>query len=285
MMGCRLRYLAVLAAAVLYYIGNGTWLSWMVLMVCLGLPWLSLLLSLPAILTVRIQPTGLPITRMGQEERLWILGSCKFPMPPFRGGIVLEKVFTGEKIRYSPAKGVDTCHCGGYIVRTEGVRAADYLGLFAFRVKAGGAFSLCIRPLPIPAEQVPPEDEAISFRPQPSGFSETQELRPYRPGDSLNRIHWKLSAKTGNLILREPVKPLQKPPVLTLTLSGTPEALDIMLGRLLAEGTELLARSIPFFLRPTTGLGTSTLLISTEAEFHRAIDALLLSPAVTVNDR
>ena len=35
------------------------------------------------------------------------------------------------------------------------------------------------------------------------GYSEEHELREYRPGDAGNSIHWKLSSKTDELIVRE----------------------------------------------------------------------------------
>ena len=42
------------------------------------------------------------------------------------------------------------------------------------------------------------------WKPKPGGgYSEEHELRPYRPGDPANSIHWKLSSKTGDLIVRE----------------------------------------------------------------------------------
>jgi hypothetical protein len=40
-----------------------------------------------------------------------------------------------------------------------------------------------------------------------------QELRPYRPGDSFSRVHWKQKAKTGRLTVREErILTLPKPP-------------------------------------------------------------------------
>ncbi|MBR2633811.1 MAG: DUF58 domain-containing protein, partial [Lentisphaeria bacterium] len=45
-----------------------------------------------------------------------------------------------------------------------------------------------------------------SGRPKPGGgYGENYEIRQYRPGDNLNQIHWKLSAKVGDLMLREPM--------------------------------------------------------------------------------
>ena len=39
------------------------------------------------------------------------------------------------------------------------------------------------------------------------GFAEDHDLRPYRPGDTANSIHWKLSSKLDEPIVREPLIP------------------------------------------------------------------------------
>lgn len=70
-------------------------------------------------------------------------------------------------------------------------------------------------------------------RPKPGGgFAEEHELRDYRPGDSLREVHWKLSAKTDTLMIREAQEPITGRALLTLDLYGTPEELDSTLSQL-----------------------------------------------------
>ena len=54
-------YLTVLLGAAAFYIASGEWISWLLLLLCLGLPWLSLLVSLGAIRRFRAEPAGLDI--------------------------------------------------------------------------------------------------------------------------------------------------------------------------------------------------------------------------------
>ena len=53
-----MEYLLLLTAAAVYYIASGEWISWILLLTVTGLPWLSLLLSLPAILSFQAAPAG-----------------------------------------------------------------------------------------------------------------------------------------------------------------------------------------------------------------------------------
>lgn len=272
------------------YIVSGEWLSWVLLTAVLMLPWLSLLLSLPALWDFRVSPTGVEILQMGEEAQLWLLGSCAVPMPPFRGHIRLRRCFTGEQWRYQAEKGLPTEHCGGLRVSVEKARVCDYMGLFTFPPRRREEKTILIRPAPVQVA-APSELEklmALRWRPKPGGgFSENHELRDYHPGDSMNGIHWKLSAKTGNLMVREPMEPEQGRMILTLDLAGSPEELDRKLGRLVWLGQYMLEQSLRFEIRALTGQGLLDLSVGDRRELDRAVDDLLcreLAPEGTVKE-
>ena len=67
MAGRRLEYLLLLIAAAVYYVASGEWISWILLLTVAGLPWLSLLLSLPAILGFQAAPAGAEVLEQGEE--------------------------------------------------------------------------------------------------------------------------------------------------------------------------------------------------------------------------
>lgn len=281
MWGKRIRYLAVLLFLGLYYAASGEWLSWLLLMCWLVLPFLSLAVSLPAILQLSVSPTGADAMEAGEQTQLWLLGAANLPLPPFQGDILLEHCFTGAMTRYRPEKGLRPLHCGGLRVRVERAAACDYLGLFAFRVRKTGSSLLTVRPksLPIPNAPMPEGITALRWKPKPGGgFSEHHELRDYRPGDSLTSVHWKLSAKTGNLVVREPMEAIQGALLLTMTLSGTPEELDRKLGRLLWMGHRLLEAGHRYHLQAVTGQGTLSFSVAKRKELLKALDALLVTP-------
>ena len=121
---------------------------------------------------------------------------------------------------------------------------------------------------------------AKSWRPKfGGGYAENHELRLYRPGDNLNQVHWKLTAKTGKWMLREPMEPQRGLVLLTMELRGTPEELDRKLGRLLWLGNHLLEKNISFRLRVLTGQGLEDREIASAQQLLEQLDALLCSPA------
>ena len=239
MVGRRLWYLAALFGCWVFYIAYGEWFSWLALVIVGGLPWLSLMISIPAMLSFRLSPDGADAVPMGTEAETWLLGSSAFPLPPFKGNIRLRSCITGQTQRYRAGSGLPTQHCGGIVVTVARARVCDYLGLFAFPVGKVTPKTILVRPKPLPIPAIPDLDRYIAraWKPKPGGFAENHELRLYRPGDSLNQVHWKLTAKTGKWMIRQPMEPQRGLVMLTMTLRGAPEALDRKFGRLLWLGS------------------------------------------------
>ena len=84
----------LLVGVLVYYVASGEWLSWMLLAAVAGLPWLSLVLSLPAIWSFQASPAGVEVLEQGEDAEIWLLGSCSRPMPPFKGFIRIQSCFT-----------------------------------------------------------------------------------------------------------------------------------------------------------------------------------------------
>lgn len=283
MAGKRLLYLTVLGGCFVFYIAYGQWLAWILLLTVLGLPWFSLLLSFPAIFRFRAAPSGPDSVHMGETAELWLMGSSRFPVPPFRGKLKLKNCITGKQWFYQESGDFPTDHCGGFAVTAESVRVCDYLGLFSFPVRRADPKFILIPPAPVTMGQ---EYQCIAgcFRPGSGGYTEDHELRFYRPGDRLNRIHWKLSARTGSLILREPVQPQPGLVVVTLNHRGTGVETDRKLGRLLWLGRYLLDQGIRFEIRVLTGDGVLAFSVSCEQDLQKTVDTLLCSRAAEAGD-
>lgn len=101
-------------------------------------------------------------------------------------------------------------HCGMAEIYIKRVLLRDYLRIFAIPVKVsaeGNCISLpVIYPVQASVESLPVSDEdGTAFSPYKSGDdpSEIFALREYREGDSNNRIHWKLSSRTDDFIVKE----------------------------------------------------------------------------------
>ena len=111
--------------------------------------------------------------------------------------------------------------------------------------------------------------------------SDIKEIREYRPGDRLQRIHWKLSAKTGKLIFREAMEPVRHRIVLTLDLCGDHQTLNRKLGRLLWLGNTLTEKQISFEIAALTGLGVQRWQVGSGEALSDAMTDLLGCPQAT----
>lgn len=271
MAGERLIYTTALGLCGLVYLVWGEWLLWILFSAVLGLPWISLILSIPAIAAFRTVPTGPKYLTQGEAGDLALLGCCTRPVPPFRGRLMLRQNFTGQSIRYRPEQGIPTDHCGCLRIRVEKARVCDYLGLFAFPVRTREEALVIIRPRSIPGPQW---EQPVSTFPG-DGIRGEQELRPYRPGDSLKAVHWKLSAKCGSLIFRETCVPQGELPQIRVDLAGTPEDLDRILGQLLWQGLVWLREDRAFSVSAHTGDGTVGFSVRSEGELYTGLDRLL----------
>ena len=158
---------------------------------------------------------------------------------------------------------------------------SDYLGLFRLPLRLRETRLVLVRPMAQLPAQLPDMSRYLCniTRPKPGGgYSENHELRQYRPGDNLQQIHWKLSAKTGELIIREPMEAQQNAALLTMELSGEPEVLDKKLGQLLGMSRYLAENGIKHRIFCYTGEGMVILSVSSEQEAVEAVDQLLQQP-------
>lgn len=276
----RFTYLMALVGCGFYYLTFGRWLSWIFLLGLLVLPVVSLALSVPAIWDLQLSTAGPEKLLVGEKGELLLMGSSNFPMPPFHGKIVLRDLRTGEKRPYREETGFVPDHCGGYAVEIEKGRVLDYLGLFVFPVRRKSAGRLLVRPKEVAMEDLPEAvvSPPLRWKPSIQRLGENHELRPYRPGDSLNTVHWKLSAKTGALTVRETMEPLKQTACLTMNLWGTQEELDDRMGKLLWLGKFLLEKGMQPIILVSTGSGPLRLEPEDEQQLRKAVDTILCAP-------
>ncbi len=273
-----LLYLAVVVCAVVFFWAYQQWMAWLILVAILCLPVAGLVLSLPAMAGMKLTVDGPGEIPMEGEDWLVLQTKCPWPTPPIRGKISVRRVTTGETWKLKDGSALPSQHCGMLLCRPEKAKVYDYLGLFFLRIRQIQALPVIVRPDPIAVNCLPELERYLSnaWRPKPGGgFAENHELRLYRPGDSLNQVHWKLSSKTGKYIIREAMVPRSNKLLLTMVLRGTPEELDRKFGRLLWLSRELLQRELSHELWVLTGSGLLTLPVAAEEELETAMGTLL----------
>ncbi len=277
----RIVYFTALAGCVLFYWANRAWLSGLMLAAAVFLPWLSLLLSLPSMLSCKIKLQCADHVIVGTPLKAACSVQCRFPVALISGRMRLLVPATGTKKRIKPGALLPTAHCGAFRLQCHHLWISDYLGLFRLPVLLRENRLILVRPAAIEPGELPDMSRYLCNITRPKaggGYSENHELRLYRPGDNLQQIHWKLSAKTGSLIIREPMEAQQDAAVLTMVLSGQPEVLDRKLGQLLGMSSLLVSNGIRHRIFCYTGQGMSIHSVSNEQEALNAIDALLPMP-------
>ena len=278
MPGRRCWYLVTLAGCFVFYLCYQEWFSWVLLLLLLIAPAASLVLSWYAMVTFFIRVEGPDRVNMGQAREVALMGGSEWPVPPFRGGLRMEHTLTGQVRCSRFDRLLPTDHCGTILVEPEKTYVFDYLGLFRFRVRNTAPLRITVMPKPVKLSGIPDVDRflARAWRPKPGGgYAENHELRLYRPGDSISQIHWKLTAKTGKPIIREPMEPQRGMALVTADIRGTPEDLDRLFGQLLWLGLYLLSKTMPFSLRAMTGEGILSFRVEDEDGLQGALDALL----------
>lgn len=288
----RLSYALVLLCALLFQICFTAYLATFLLALCLLFPLFSLLMSLPAMLgcTITLSPQQSGVER-GQPCR-WVVsvrGGHRLPLARVTYCLEEDNLLTGHHAGLRRAlsgashgvtlsEPVDTGHCGLMTCTLSRPRVCDLLGLFALRPKAPPAAQLLVLPRPVEPEDLPRpprgERQSAGLRPRPGGGpGEDYDLRGYRPGDPLRAVHWKLSSKWDELVVRETLEERQAALVLTFDLFGDPQALDALFDRLYALSRLLLGRGQPHYIQwasPDTGEAQSH-----RVDSHRALAACL----------
>lgn len=274
-------YLTAVALCLVFYFAYLQWFAWLLLVGVLCLPAVGLLLSLPAMLTARVLVySSLPVA-LGSWETVQLKVRCKLPAPPIRGRIQITRTVTGEKWTMKSGSWLPTNGCGDLVCRPIRIKVYDYLGLFFIPTKRKVGLVIPIAPKPEPIKHLPDVERILAqaWKPKPGGgFAENHELRLYRPGDSLNQIHWKMSAKTGKYIIREPMIPQNSRIVLTMEIRGTASELNTKFGRLLWLGQYLLEKELSHEWSALTGNGQRNFFISDQYSLEDALKKLLAEP-------
>ncbi len=279
--------MAVVAALVFFW-AYREWVSWIFLLVILALPGLSLLLSFWAMKEMRLRILCPERVQMGQRAQASLVGDCSLPHPTLRGRLRATNYMTGESIRLRSGQEIPTQHCAAWHFQAEKAKVYDYLGLFSHKLRRWEPALTYVQPQEKPMTTPPDLSRylATAFRPKPGGgYAENHELRLYRPGDNLHQIHWKLTAKTGKLILREPMEPIKGKAVVSLELSGSADMVDNKLGRLLWVSRYLLENDVPHEIHCLTGEGVKVYSVSASQSLNKAMLSLLKQPLAGAEDR
>ncbi|MCL2247984.1 MAG: DUF58 domain-containing protein [Oscillospiraceae bacterium] len=256
----RIIYILTLILVFFFYILYPPWLSWYLFVMMLLLPVFDLLISLPGMLSKTILMSAPPVLEENSEGSLMVTVIHLKSFPIRCVGLKLHIIhddFDMKTTIYCSAgpddrteMPIDTSKTGLTVLKLSRLTAISLLGLFSIKINNNSRAKVLIWP----PEERPTNSVALprglALQPKPGGgFSEEHDMREYRVGDSVKSVHWKISAKLDELIVREPLVPPNHSRLIHIEKWETQPQRDLILGRLRYICNYLLDREMPFYVK------------------------------------
>ncbi|MBQ1371960.1 MAG: DUF58 domain-containing protein [Oscillospiraceae bacterium] len=287
----RILYLGVLIICTTFYFASGIWFSWILLLLIAAMPVLSLLLSLPAMLSSRLLVQMPDTVEQGESTAMHLqLNSWIFlPQPEVHVRLNLRTRDVEKDLRFlshlSRVDGVlalPTDTCGFLAPELRRGWVYDMLGLFRIPLRVPKIDKMAILPISCQPNPMPRMDQFLQQQMKPrlgGGYSEQHDHRPYRPGDPVKSIHWKLSMKTEALIVREPLEPIRRKIVLAVQTPRGKESRAVTLGNLRYFSAWLLEHGLSHEAVWMDGSELRSAEINTEQDARFVLRSACLAPA------
>lgn len=225
-----LLYLALLCIVFVFNVFYYAWFSWILLLMVLCIPLVSLTVSLPFMIKSAV--SGIIVfandgINLNDDFYVGVAGRNK-PIsfcPQLRIRLNVQNKFANTKSKVKLCYGGSlkkpfykklnkhAKHCGVIEVNAKYCKIYDLMGIFFIPVKINCKLECAVYPVAKKPAILPDCNKiaVIGYKPKSGGgFSDYYELRQYQSGDSLKNIHWKLSSKYDDLIVREPSVPIYK---------------------------------------------------------------------------
>jgi uncharacterized protein (DUF58 family) len=255
-----------------------TLLAWAALAHNSGSGWVQALgVVLGAVLLVGILGPGRAVGRSAVE----VVGA---PVDAIAGDPVELQVVSTTRLRVRPAiPGGKTAFCGptekgpsplvviperrGILVAiTVDIASAAPFGIlwWSKRMTIALPVEICVAPKPTKSIWIPPEiDDWTGESPgrRTASVGEMKGVRDYQHGDARRMVHWRASAHTGRMMVREMEAPTSDPVTVRLVLPVDPAQADELAGRALATILALLDHSRPVMLATSEATGERVAIV------------------------
>lgn len=186
---------------------------------------------------------------------------------------------------------INAQHCGYIDLTVETVYMMDWFGFLPWKVHQDVKKHMAVLPdtfEPHVYVQLSPErtDDAESWSAVKKGNDQSElfALREYVPGDNIKQIHWKLSAKKNQTIIKEASLPIEKSMMLFWNKNvknSTAAEMDAMAECVASIGQRIINQGIPYVLGWTDGGNCVYETIDYEEQLLQAIPRMLKYGAQT----
>lgn len=221
----RLFYILALSAVALFYLFYSGYISFFLLALMLLLPVVSWILTFLASrkTTVQIAPAvPYAVKREAFMLQITLHNGSIFPIAQTRLDFICENTLNRERRRETLLLPVSTGseqtaeysliskYCGKVTAVLTQVTFYDYLGIFRLTHKANLSAEMFAAPaadypdVQIDSSGNPGIESSTYSKVKPGDDpSEIFDIRPYRSGDRLRSVHWKLSSRLDELMVKE----------------------------------------------------------------------------------
>ncbi len=268
--------------------------QWIALCVLPAAPLLSWLLLFPLRRTQTICMEAPSVIGQGQPIPLvFRLPRRRFPLGSALVWVDVENTVTGQHLRrrvhlsQEAVWTLESRFCGGLRCRVVRVWALDLFGLLPLPLPCRCEKRITVMPGTFPVEVdrtlcLSRCDDCLEYAPDRRGqdMTETFQIRDYVPGDNLHQIHWKLSGKTGHLLVREASCPVDHSLCLLVERRQTsvdPAFADALMEAVISTCQALTDAGTPFYLS-WNETQLRQFAVAGEAQLPEAAAALLQSP-------
>lgn len=176
------------------------------------------------------------------QIRAELTNTSRFPIPQLMVRLAVrvfpdkeELLLKGKLMLDSKEQGclcfqMDSTHCSCLEVRPDRLIITDFMGAFQHRCKIDSEKKSMIFIMPessqegqsLPEVQGIFKDEDGNSEKRGDEIIDVSEIRSYQEGDPLKMVHWKLSARWNDLMVREMMDPTEKLTWLYLNLQESP---------------------------------------------------------------
>lgn len=283
-------------ALYIFYVG---YTSFVLFLLVSSMPVLSILYFILGMrrLEVRLQLEHTDYNKEASKKlSLYSKTNSFFPLARIQGTLHIENVFTQkvieERIVFTSERNITEVDiplrledCGFYTIQIERLSVYDLLGIVHVRKKCTSKQSLYVLPTPV-TTQIEPfivshrEDASYDAHKRGNDTGEIFDVHSYRLGDSLHKIHWKLSAKLDDIIVKDFSAPMDQCLRVAYELYGELVDVEYILGYVYGVSLSLLTQGYAHTIqRYGKGVSVSEVNISNQADLLTYMKGVLAQPA------
>lgn len=287
----RLEYFVLLAAAFVFHIFVVDYISFWILVFLLLLPLFSLMITAIAMSGVKDE---LSINKSSVEKnesfpiQVKLSNNCLLPVCmcsiklSIRNELLQQEqtrvfIMSADRFGQTVEQIVSSEYCGMLKCSIEELKIYDGLGLFSFRKKNESVCFVAVLPSVYPLMAIKSEimqdikNNTTTRTMKGNDPSEIMEVRPYRAGDRLAKIHWKLSDKYDQIMVKDFGDPLSNDVLLLFDLNGdSDEKISGLLDAVYSISNFLIKNQVAFEMQWYDSVHERTVL--TEIAKHSGLE-------------